>query len=58
MVRRLIQRLRDDFELFLFAYFWSCAAILAAVAGRPLLGAIGLATVAPFLALAWTRRRR
>lgn len=57
-MRRLFQRLGDDFELFLFAYFWGCAAILAAVVGRPLLGAIGLVTVAPFLALAWTRRRR
>ena len=57
-MKRLIERLRDDFELFLFAYFWSCAAILAAVVGRPLLGAIGLVTVAPFLALASTRRRR
>lgn len=58
MIRRAWRRLCEDFELFLFAYFGVCAAVLAALVGRPWLGAIGLLTVAPFLGLAWLRGRR
>lgn len=39
------------FEALFYAYTWVNASVLAALVGRPWLGAVGFVTVAPFLAL-------
>lgn len=57
-----MRRLRDfvsaHFECLFYGYLWANAAALAALVGRPGLGAIGGATVLPFLLLyAWRVRR-
>lgn len=46
------------FEAFFFASFWINASVLAALVGRPALGAIGLVTVAPVLVLYVRAHRR
>ncbi len=45
------------FEALLFGLFWLDASVLAVLAGRPALAAVGLITVAPFLALYVVRSR-
>ncbi len=50
--------LTAHFEACVHASFWVSASCLAALAGRPWLGAIGLVTVAPILALYVARVRR
>jgi hypothetical protein len=50
-----LRRLQDRFEVLFYLQLWAWACILAALAGRPWLGAIGLVTVLPF-AVAASRR--
>lgn len=49
--------LKHHFEAIFLAYLWMNASLLAVLVGRPWLGAIGLATVLPFLLL-FTRGTR
>lgn len=51
------RRIDAHFELIFLAYAWLNAAVLACLVGRPWLGAIGLVTVAPFIALYVSRHR-
>ena len=50
-----MQKLRPfldaHFEALFYGYFWVNASALAALVGRPWLGAVGLVTVLPFVAL-------
>lgn len=57
MVKRLARILSAHFEICFFASFWINASVLAALVGRPALGAVGLVTVAPVLVL-YVRSRR
>lgn len=56
-IRWLVRHLRAHFEVSLYVYFWLNASVLAALVGRPWLGAVGLVTVAPF-AVAYVLRCR
>jgi len=47
----------NHFEALVLLLFWADASILAALAGRPALGALGLATVLPFVLASVLRSR-
>ncbi|MBI4617229.1 MAG: hypothetical protein HY720_26690 [Planctomycetes bacterium] len=49
----MVGRLR--FEIVFYVYLYVSASILAALVGRPWLGAVGLVTVMPFVALYFLR---
>jgi hypothetical protein len=51
------RRIDPHFEVIFLAYAWLNASVLAVLVGRPWLGAIGIVTVAPFLALYVSRHR-
>ncbi|MBI4952663.1 MAG: hypothetical protein HY908_11565 [Myxococcales bacterium] len=58
-LRRFLAFARAHFELLFYLYLWAMAAVLAALAGRPALGLVGLGTVLPFaFAYAWRTGRR
>ncbi|MGO8997601.1 MAG: hypothetical protein ACLQVI_30150 [Polyangiaceae bacterium] len=57
-MRRAKDLLTVHFEAFLYASFWISASLLATMAGRPWIGAIGFVTVVPVLALYVARARR
>lgn len=48
-VRVLLGHIEAHFEVGLYIYCWLNAAVLAALVGRPWLGAVGLVSVAPFV---------
>ncbi len=50
------RRVDAHFEVVFLAYAWANAAVLAGLVGRPWLGAIGIVTVAPFIAAYAARR--
>jgi hypothetical protein len=58
VVKRAKEELVRHFDAVLYASFWINASVLAILVGRPLLGAIGLVTVAPALVLYGVRARR
>ncbi len=57
MLRPTLAFVSRHFEAFFYLYMWSQASILGVLVGKPLLGAVGLFTVAPFL-LAYALRAR
>lgn len=58
MVSGLHRTALARFEAGAYLSFWLSACALAAIAGRPWLGAIGLVTVLPFVVLALRRPRQ
>jgi len=55
MVVKFVAR---HFEALFYAYTWVNASVLAALVGRPWLGAVGVVTALPFLVLYVVRTRR
>lgn len=49
LFRGLLSHIKAHFEVGFYVYLWLNASVLAALVGRPWLGAIGLVTVAPFV---------
>jgi len=58
LFRRLYPYLEAHFEVGFYVYLWVNGSVLAALVGRPWLGAIGLVTVAPFVVAYVVRHRR
>lgn len=58
LLRGLMRHLKAHFEMGLYVYFWLNASVLAALVGRPWLGAVGLVTVAPYVVAYVVRCRR
>jgi len=50
-MKKMLDFLDRHFEAIFVAYLWMNGSVLAALVGRPWLGAVGLVTVLPFLLL-------